>query len=297
MKIFSVFVIVLLYCFPTKAAKKHFFLQDDTLHTSMQTISPSINYTRLGFIAGGYTVTLAAIHIYQSNAWWKNLRTPFHFREDLVYGANVDKAGHFVAANFTSFFINHSLQWTDIDAVSSMYFGAIGGSLFELYIEFEDGFSQWGFDRVDATMDLLGAWYPVLQYHYPPLKNFRFKASYYPRKLNKPGGIQGQQHIVVDDYEGQTFWLSVKTKNFFSEEINKVFPTFLNLAAGMSVRGTGPGEKQHPVVLLGLDYDWEEIIPQDTWTGTTWGKWLNFVRFPAPAVQISPEFVWYGLYF
>ena len=38
---------------------------------------------------------------------------------------------------------------------------------------------------------------PVMQYHFPLLKNFRFKASYYPRKLNEPGGIQGQKHIAV----------------------------------------------------------------------------------------------------
>mgnify|MGYP001559035151 CR=1 FL=1 len=288
---------MLLCCFSLKAGEKQFFLYDDSSQISLQTLSPSVNYTRLGLIGGAYAVTITSIHIYQSNAWWKNFRKPFHFREDLVYGASVDKVGHLVAANFASFFINHSLQWADVDEMSSLYYGAIGGSLFELYIEFEDGFSQWGFDRVDATMDVIGAWYPVMQYHFPLLKNFRFKASYYPRKLNEPGGIQGQKHIAVDDYEGQTFWLSVKTKHFFSEETNKVFPPFLNLAVGLSVRGTGPGEKQQPVVLIGLDYDWEEIIPQDTWTGKTWGEWLNFVRFPAPAIQISPDVVCYGLYF
>ena len=49
-------------------------------------------------LSTAYLRTLTAIHNYQSDAWWKNFRQPFHFREDLKYGANVDKVGHFWGA-------------------------------------------------------------------------------------------------------------------------------------------------------------------------------------------------------
>ena len=61
---------------------------------------------------------------------WKNIRKPFHFRDDLVYGASVDKVETFSCCKFLLlFFINHSLQWAHVDEMSSLYYGAIGGSL------------------------------------------------------------------------------------------------------------------------------------------------------------------------
>jgi hypothetical protein len=40
-----------------------------------------------------------------------------------------------------------------------------------------------------------------------------------------------------------------------------------------------------------------KIIPSDTWFLKTLGEALNFIHFPAPAVQVSPNTIWYGLYF
>jgi hypothetical protein len=50
-------------------------------------------------------------------------------------------------------------------------------------------------------------------------------------------------------------------------------------------------------VLLSLDYDMTKIIPSSTPFLRTLGEALNFLHFPAPAVQISPRAIWYGIYF
>ena len=195
-----------------------------------------IDFTKFSVITGGIVLTASAIQIYQYNSWWKDWRQPFHFQEDLVYGASVDKVGHAWGAAFTSFIIARSYEWSGINRSNSLWIGAIGGSIFQLLVEFQDGFSQWGFDRVDAASDIIGGFYPLIQHHIPFLQNFEIKASYSPRKLGKPGGIPGQKHTIIDDYEGQTFWLSIKTSKLYPDKLE--FLNFINLAVGYSVRNT-----------------------------------------------------------
>ncbi|MBS4027505.1 MAG: DUF2279 domain-containing protein [Ignavibacteriales bacterium] len=300
----TVFISIIFWCIfllPAAAQEQRSFLNSistpaDSLFSHPQYSPAPVNYTRLTLVSTAYIGTLTTIHIYEANAWWKNFRKPFHFKEDLQYGQNVDKLGHVWSGNILASLLTGSLEWSHLPHEHALYYGAAAGSLFQLFVEFEDGYSQWGFDRVDAAADILGGFYPVLQYHFPTLQNFEISASYYPRKLDKPGGIPGQKHIIVDDYEGQTFWLSMKNK-LLPDAVQKVVPSFINLAVGYSVRGTENLTNQQPVLLFGLKYDMEEIIPQSTLTGRTFGKWLNFFRLPAPAIQIMPGVVWYGLYF
>ena len=65
-------------------------------------------------------------------------------------------------------------------------------------------------------MDVIGAWHPVMQYHFPLLKNFVLRqVIIHANSMNR---VEYKVETYCrDDYEGQTFWLSVKTKHFFSE--------------------------------------------------------------------------------
>jgi hypothetical protein len=255
--------------------------------------SNSINYTRFAIVSGGLLGLGTAVHIYERNAWWKNWRRPFHFQEDLVYGKNVDKAGHVWGAAFCSYILTKSYRWTGISEETSTWIGAIGGSAFQLYVEFEDGYSQWGFDRVDAAADVVGGFYPLLQYYVPEFKNYKIKASYYPRQLGKQGGIPGQKHAMLDDYEGQTFWLSIKTGQIFPE----IFPKFLNLAIGYSVRNLNNQSIQYGIVLVAPDVDFTEIFPNSSGFLKTVCETLDYYKFPTPAIQISPKLILFGLYY
>ena len=140
---------------------------DSTIDTKLSFQEKPINYTKVSLVVGTYLATLTTIHIYELNAWWKGFRKPFHFQEDLVYGRSVDKVGHFWSGNILAELLTGSLQWGNVSEEQSIYYGAIGGSVFQLFVEVEDGFSSWGFDRVDAAADILGGFYPVIQYHYP----------------------------------------------------------------------------------------------------------------------------------
>lgn len=255
------------------------------------------NTTRLTIVAGGVAAVMTGIHLYQSNGWWKDNRRSFHFREDLRYALQVDKIGHFYGGNLLTFLLGRAFRWADYSPRTSLLLGAGVSSLFQTYIEIEDGFSTWGFDRVDFAANLAGAWYPVLQDAVPALRDFNVKFSYVPSpNIHQPGAFPGQKRLLMDDYEGQTFWLSVRVNHLLPGAWEPVWPDFLALAVGYGARDI-LGRDPYPVLFLSLDYDMTRIVPRSTAFLRTLGEALDYVHFPAPAVRISPSAVWYGLYF
>ena len=271
----------------------------DSVKVENEFPSHQINTTRLAILGATYTSTMIGIHIYQQNGWWKDNRAKFHFQEDLKYGLWVDKIGHFYGSYTINYLISKSLQWANLSEEKALWIGAGGGLLFQTYVEMEDGFSAWGFDRVDWLFDLGGAAWMPLRYYVPYLNNFDLKFSYHPSDLlGNPGGIgfKGQKHLMIDDYEGQTFWFSFKVNNMLPEKLKPYWPPFLCLAAGYGAREIA-GPTPHRIYFIALDLDMTKIIPTNTPFLKTLGEALNYIHLPLPAVQFSPNTVWYGLYF
>ncbi len=261
--------------------------------------STQIRPVRFAIVTGTVAGTFAVIHFYQSKGWWKDNRSSFHFQEDLKYGLSVDKLGHFYAGIAAAFILRNSFRWAGLSETASLWWGSAGSLLFQTYVEVQDGFSKWGFDRVDFAADVAGAAWPVAQHHSSFLRNFDFKFSYHPSpNLGSASGVGfvGQQHIIFDDYEGQTLWLSLKMHNLLPQAARPFWPEFLQLSVGYGVRNVAKPDP-YSVVLLALDIDMTKVIPQTTPFLKLLGEALNFIKFPAPAVQISPHAIWYGLYF
>ncbi len=260
-----------------------------------------VNYSRLAIACGALAGGITFIHIYQQNGWWKDNRAPFHFREDVTYGLSVDKIGHFYGATALAFVMSKTLLWANLSEESAIWYGAGGALLFQTYVEIEDGFSTWGFDRLDFASDVAGSAWPVVQYYVPFLYNFDWKLSYHPSDLlDRPGGtgFKGQQHIIFDDYEGQTLWLSFKIHGLLPYSAKSYWPSFLNIAYGYGAREVGgAGVNPYHVHFLALDLDMTKIIPDNTPFLKTLGQALNFIHFPLPAVRIYPNVAVYGHYF
>ena len=273
----------------------------DASEETWPVVTDSINYGRLALLGGLMVGSIVTIHLYQQAGWWADNRSPFHFQEDLTYGRSVDKIGHFFGATAFTFVMRRALEGANLPRGKALWIGASGALLFQTYVEIEDGFSTWGFDRVDWLSDLGGSAWPVLQNEIPVLRNYNLKFSYIPSNLlDRPGGtgFKGQKHLIIDDYEGQTFWLSVKMKNVLPVSLANYWPSFLCLAAGYGARDiAGINSNPYSVVFLTVDYDFAEIIPQTSTFLKDMTEALNFIHFPAPAVRISPTAIWYGLYF
>jgi hypothetical protein len=261
-------------------------------------LQDNIRYGRLAVIGGGLATIGVAHQVYVQNAWWKDYRGPFHFREDLRYAKNVDKIGHFYAGMVTSFLGAKAMEWSGFRPEKAVWYGAAIGSLFELYVEVQDGFSTlWGFDRVDAATDIAGAFFPVAKYYSPFLQNVDLKFSYLRSNAEPPRGgpFANQKHLIMDDYEGQRFWLSFKIGKVLPNSMKSIWPNFLALALGVGVKDLqrDGGRLQW---YIALDYDLT-ALPGETGFLKALKEGLNFIHLPSPAIRISPGIVFYGLYF
>ena len=252
--------------------------------------SKKINYFKLGVVTTGCATSIAILHQYQSKAWWQATRTKFHFQNDWEYALWIDKLGHWWGATAIQHIFSSSLSWSNFSDQTSVVLGSILAFAYQLYVETYDGYaSNWGFSPGDAVFDFGGAFYPLVQYYFPGLKNINLKLSYYPSKrlLKKnPDDELYKNKFVIDDYEGQSFYLSFKFNNFLPKELEKFWPDFLCLAVGYQMRnwdGYGKADKNY---YLALDYDLEQIPLY----GQFWQflkNTFNLFHLPAPALKFS----------
>lgn len=258
-------------------------------------LATEVNYTLLGGIGVGVLGSAYGIMVYQQNAWWKDQRSKFRVINDWNYALWIDKVGHFYGTGIIAHAFSASLEGANVQAEANTWIASCLAFSFQLFVEVQDGFGpQWGFSPGDATSDFLGASYPILQYYYPYLNNFKFKFSYYPADLTKRDPKSGQTHIIIDDYAGQKFWMSMRMKNLLPKKVAEYWPEFLCIAVGMGVKnldGSGGGQRDF---YFALDYD-VETLP-------LYGKYwqfvkntFNYIHLPMPGIRLTNKVVFFGL--
>jgi len=258
-------------------------------------LATEINYPLLGGIGVGLLGTAYGVQLYQQNAWWKNERSKFRIINDWQYALWIDKIGHFYGTGLIAHVFSAGLEGANVQAEQNVWYSSVLALSFQLFVEVQDGFGpQWGFSPGDAGSDVLGAAFPIFQYYYPYLNNFKFKFSYYPADLTKKDPKSGQTHIIIDDYAGQKFWMSMRIKNMLPEKAAQFIPEYLCVALGMGVKnldGSGGGQRDF---YLALDLD-AETIPLH---GKFWQfvkNTLNYFHFPMPGVRLTHNVVFFGL--
>ena len=263
----------------------------------------NISASRVIISTAGLAAAITALHIYQYNAWWKNERIGFHVIEDASYQADFDKAGHTFGAYYSSHFFDEAFQWTGMDSSLSTLFGALSGAIWEYYVEIEDGFARdWGFSRGDAKADLTGATFYLLRNRIPFLRNFNYKWFYVPtdKLLKNQPDIPGQSVNFIEDYGGQSYFLTADIHGILPQSLKPYWPSWLNLALG--VGGYNINTVNHNWMLgdafiyrqkawyISLDYDIEKVFPEsDSPILNFLRRSFNYWHFPAPAFRFFPN--------
>jgi len=237
-------------------------------------------------VTAGVTLTLAAyLHVNQSVAWWDGKGRKFNFREDWNNVMQADKFGHFMGAYFTSYFAREGLVFSGVGWNQSIILGSMIGILAQTYVEVKDGLSTTGFSYSDFAADVFGAVYFYLQHYLTFLQNFTPKWQYTP-----PGLIsvppKARTQTFLDNYNSTTAWFSVHMHNLLPG--NNIWPKWLNFAFGYGINGYYTPQLYRRFV-IGLDYNLVELLPD----GSNFWNWfkqtLNFVKWPAPAVEFSSQ--------
>lgn len=257
--------------------------------------STEINYYKLGAIGG---VTIGGFiygHALQTDIWWKGEKSSFRFEWDYdwKYALGADKFGHFYFPYLMTNVYSDAFQWSGIEKKKSLYYAASLAFLYQTYIEVRDGFSkEWGFSWGDFAANTIGATYPILQDEIPFLKNINMKLSFYPSERFK----NNSHSVIMDDYESTYHWLTFNIYNFLPDNIKSWYPQWINLAIGHGVRELDSPNGGRHEVFIALDWNLEALPGESSFIKLL-KKYLNFYKLPAPAVQITPELVWFGLKF
>lgn len=256
----------------------------------------NINYIKVGAITGVTAGAFVWLHNYQSNAWWKDQRGKFHFNNDWDYALSADKAGHFFDGLFVQTLYQGAFEWAGFKQTTAMWIGAGFSIIYMTDIEIEDGFAtDWGFSPGDEIFNIAGALYPIAQYYWKPLRNFNFKWSYYPSEDLTAGSKNG---VFLDDYNGQTMWLTVDVNNLLPKKAKKYWPEIINLTFGYGVDNYTDYSKRYQNWYVGLDLNWEKIIPGNSKFMLWFKKVINHFRFlPLPAIRFNMHEVRYVVNF
>lgn len=257
--------------------------------------STEINYYKLGAISGITVGGFIYGHALQSDIWWKGEKVPFRFEWDYdwKYALGADKLGHFYFPYLMTNVYSDAFQWSGIEKNKSLIYAASLSFIYQTFIEVKDGFSkEWGFSWGDFAANTMGASYPILQNKFPSMKNINLKVSFYPSERFK----NNSHSVIFDDYESTYHWLTFNIKYFLPDKIKVWYPSWVNIALGHGVRELdSPNGGKHEI-FIALDWNLEEL-PGEGWFLKLLKKYLNFYKLPAPAVQITPELVWFGLKF
>lgn len=255
-----------------------------------------INYIKTTGIVG-FTIGAGVwLHNYQRNAWWSGQRGQFHIQNDWDYSMSADKLGHFFDGAFIHKLFSGSFEWAGFDKKSAMWLGALSSIAYMTDIEIEDGFAtSWGFSPGDEACNTLGAFYPVLQHYAKPLQEFNFKWSYCPSDEIRNGTKNG---AFLDDYDGQTMWLSIGIYHFLPKSVQKYWPEFINVALGYGVKHYTDYANRYQNVYIAFDYDFRKIIPGNS-KFMLWMKDIfnHFRIFPMPGIRINKHRVEYVINF
>ena len=247
--------------------------------------------------ATGVAGIIAAIHFYQQDAWWSNRRMDFHFSTDWGYAAQADKFGHMYAGYLASYVGYEMLIASGFRKETAGWLGPLLAVGFQTYIEIEDGFSPFGFDPTDQYANVFGPLYFSLRNYIHPLEYTAIKWSYWPNDDYLTGDHYGHRKIIIDDYNGQQIWFSVKVGEAIPDEVP--WPDWLRLAVGYGSYNVDrwdandvlqePGRR----FFIALDYDLVELLLDLGSFGNWMVQTLDNFRWPAPALQLTPEVVFY----
>lgn len=246
---------------------------------------------------GGALLGLAGLITLYQQAWYPDsTQGPFNFKEDWTYSKQVDKGGHMLGGYISSYCSYEAFVACGLSPKDAALWGALGGLFFQTTIEVQDGFhTNYGFDWTDEVGNAIGAGYFYLQQQIPFLQNFEPKWGFTVTNPRDSAREAAQQHtrLIVDDYDRQDAWLSVRVRNLLNLDW---WPRGVQIAFGAGARDVElNGYTPYRVVHIALDWNIKGLLSDFGINDLgSFGNWLvqglnNFKLLPAPALRIWPD--------
>jgi hypothetical protein len=255
---------------------------------------------RLAAVTGTLGAIQLGLFVHQKHAWWaEDHRGSFRFHDDGGYSLHLDKVAHFHATALQAQVISTSMRWSGLTNNQSIFWGTMASLALQTHVEIQDGYNElWGFDPYDMLANVLGAGFFFAREHVPALQPFVLKWAYWPSPhltRHHDEAFSDRPPSFIDDYLGQTFWVSARVHDLLPDGAKPYWPPWLCVAAGVGGADLYT-EHARREYFISLDVDLPRLIPASTWLGRQALEVLNFLHLPAPAVRISPTFRLFPIY-
>lgn len=192
------------------------------------------------FVNSSLATISSGSYIALHHLWYKNYpQSKFHLFNDNKGWLQIDKFGHLYTAYAYSRNIAESYRWAGVSDQNSAIYGAIGGFIFQLIIEIQDGFSaQWGFSMGDIGANTLGSSLFLIQELL--WKQQIINPKFSVRHINYPNDISERaNHLFgssfsqrfLKDYNAQTYWFSFNPITLIHPKKENKY-SFINLSFG-----------------------------------------------------------------
>ena len=241
----------------------------------------------------------AAYWLVFDKGWWGENGNDFHFENDFDYALNLDKFGHFASGVALGELFYEGYRWAGVSEFYSYLFAGLSAMSTHIAIDIKDGFApSWGFSIFDVLSGSLGGFLPMAERYVPVFKYVDLKWSYWINtKAYYRQNHQASDGIFTDDYVNQTYWASFKPYRLLPAAAQEYYPSWLAFAVGLSIDEKVFTKEPHPrrEVYIAMDYDLEAFRPQSRMARTL-VKYLNYIKLPAPTLQVYPEVHWFWMY-
>ncbi len=252
-----------------------------------------LNAVRAG-VATAFVGGNAYLYHYFKKAWWSGERSDGFFWNadwDMQF-RDQDKFGHMLGGYHLTRIGYAGLRAACVSKTKALVASGIYAALFQLQIEvFDARFVKYGFSYPDVIANTTGQAFAIAQELEPRLKAIKPTFSYRKTRALKNRVVASELRPSID-YEGQTYWFSADVDRMLPAGAKPYWPSFVRLSVGHSITDwineQGVSYRAKRKILLSLDLD-PEKLPGDAPIWRSIKQTLSYYRFPAPALQITPN--------
>lgn len=286
-------------------------------------VADTLQKNRLTTLVAASAITYIGTSLAFNELWYKDYpRVKFHLKDDWILWEHVDKYGHAFSAYQSAKMGYNVYEWTGISDNKAVFIGTGISIVLMNTLEFMDGFSKgWGFSLYDAGFNTLGtslftsqqlAW----EEQRISLKWSSARPNYAttPIATNDPTFFGSQKYAAeghygkyfweyaFKDYNAMTIWASISPGSFFMEREKQNIFRSLCLSFGFGGeniygaaynnyydnegRITSIALPRYKQFYVSIDLN-TEMIPTKSKILRTVFKAINFIKIPAPAIEIN----------
>lgn len=234
--------------------------------------------------------------------WWSGEKSDFHVINDWWrnYAMEVDKLAHAYAGQSMALTAARAYGWTGMTRNQALFWGGVTSTAMLAQVEVLDGHTRkFGFSTADFAANVAGAFYPLAQELWEPLRLVTFKMSWHPRRFEATPYDQGSPPHLLEDYDRMTYWLALDIDRMLPRDVRQYWPNWLGVAVGYGVKHAFSPDVNDRMreYYLALDFDPTRANLGGGWLARALAP-LHYIHLPAPAVRFREDGTkFFALYF